>query len=69
MKTSYNLLLNTISISILTAIILMSYFPLPPSYFFNQYANAAVAHSSSLRLQICCSCKFIADGILTYRIV
>jgi Matrixin len=70
MKPSYNLLLNTISISILTAIILMSYFPLSSSYFFNQYANAAAAvRSSSIGLQICCSWgNEIADGVLTYRI-
>ena len=70
MKTSYNLLLNTISISVLTAIILLSYFSLSHYYFFNQYANAAVAHSSSssLGLQICCSWgNEIADGVLTYR--
>jgi matrixin len=72
MKSSYNLLLNTISISILTAIILMSYFPLSSSYFFNQYANAAAAavvRSSSIGLQICCSWgNEITDGVLTYRI-
>ena len=71
MKPSYNLSLNTISISILTAIILMSYFSLLSSYFYhNQYANAAAAvSSSSIGLQICCSWgKEIADGVLTYRI-
>ena len=70
MKTSYNLLLNTISISVLTAIILLSYFSLSHYYFFNQYANAAAVHSSSssLGLQICCSWgNEIADGVLTYR--
>ena len=71
MKPCHNLLLSNISISILTAIILISYFSsLSPSCFFNQYANAAAAvHSSSLGLQICCSWgDQIADGILTYRI-
>ncbi|HYY49675.1 MAG TPA: matrixin family metalloprotease, partial [Nitrososphaeraceae archaeon] len=70
MKPSYNLLLGTISVSILTVIILMSYFSLSSSYFFNQYANAAAAvHSSSLGLQICCSWgNEIANGVLTYRI-
>src|SRR5919202_335058 len=70
MKPSYNLLLRTISVFILTVIILMSYFSLSSSYFFNQYANAAAAvHSSSLGLQICCSWgNEIAGGVLTYRI-
>jgi hypothetical protein len=78
MKRSYSLLLNTISLSILTAVILVSYFPLSPSYFYNQYANAAVVHLLSLGpqkdtggngIQICCSWgNGIADGILTYRI-
>jgi hypothetical protein len=70
MKPCHNLLLSNISISILTAIILISYFSsLSPSCFFNQYANAAAVHSSSLGLQICCSWgDQIADGILTYRI-
>jgi Matrixin len=73
MKPCHNLLLSNISISILTALILISYFSsLSPSCFFNQYANAAAAaavHSSSLGLQICCSWgDQIADGILTYRI-
>ena len=69
MKPSYNLLLNTISVSILAAIILMSYFPLSPSHFFNQYASAAAVRSSLIGLQICCSWgNEIADGILTYRI-
>ena len=59
------------STSILTAIILASYFSsLSHYYFFNQYANAASVHSSSsLGLQICCSWgNEIADGVLTYRI-
>jgi len=70
MKPSYNLLLSTISVSILNVIILMSYFPLSPFYFYNQYASAAAAvHSSSLGLQICCSWgNEIAGGVLTYRI-
>src|SRR5918912_62989 len=71
MKPCRNSLLSTISIAILTAIILMSYFSLLSSYFYhNQYANAAAAvSSSSIGLQICCSWgKEIADGILTYRI-
>ena len=69
MKPSYNLLLNTISVSILAAIILMSYFPLSPSYFFNQYASAAAVRPSLIGLQICCSWgNEIADGTLTYRI-
>jgi hypothetical protein len=69
MKPCRNPLLNTISISILTAIILISYFPLSPSYFFNQYVNAAAVRSSSIGLQICCSWgNEIADGVLTYRI-
>jgi predicted Zn-dependent protease len=47
----------------------MPYFPLSSSYFFNQYANAAAVHSSSIGLQICCSWgNEIADGVLTYRI-
>jgi predicted Zn-dependent protease len=47
----------------------MSYFPLSPSYFFNQYVNAAAVRSSSIGLQICCSWgNEIADGVLTYRI-
>src|ERR671939_1407266 len=71
MKPCRNSLLSTISIAILTAIILMSYFSLLSSYFYhNQYANAAAAvSSSSIGLQICCSWgKEIADGVLTYRI-
>jgi len=71
MKPCHNLLLSNISISILTALILISYFSsLSPSCFFNQYANAAAAvHSSSLGLQICCSWgDEIANGVLTYRI-
>jgi hypothetical protein len=72
MKPCHNLLLSNISISILTALILISYFSLlSPSCFFNQYANAAAAvvHSSSIGLQICCSWgNEIADGVLTYRI-
>src|SRR5919199_5069854 len=70
MKPYHNSLLSNISISILTAIILLSYFSLSPSYFYNQYANAAAAvRSSSLGLQICCSWgNEVADGILTYRI-
>ena len=72
MKPCHNLLLSNISISILTALILISYFSLlSPSCFFNQYANAAAAvvHSSSIGLQICCSWgNEIDDGVLTYRI-
>src|SRR5919199_4353504 len=70
MKPYHNSLLSNISISILTAIILLSYFSLSPSYFYNQYANAnAAAMHSSLGLQICCSWgNEIADGVLTYRI-
>lgn len=73
MKPFHNLLLNTISISVLTAIILLSYFSLSHYHFFNQYANAAAVHSSSssssIGLQICCSWgNEIADGVLTYRI-
>jgi hypothetical protein len=68
MKSSNSLLLYTISISILTALVLLSYFSLLPSYFYNQYANAAAVHSS-LGLQICCSWgNEIANGVLTYRI-
>src|ERR671933_313595 len=73
MKPYHNSLLSNISISILTAIILISYFfsSLSPSYFYNQYANAAAAavRSSSIGLPICCSWgNEIADGVLTYRI-
>ena len=68
MKSSNSLLLYTISISILTALVSLSYFSLLPSYFYNQYANAAAVHSS-LGLQICCSWgNEIANGVLTYRI-
>jgi Matrixin len=69
MKVCHNLLLTTISASIMTVIILVSYFSLSHHYLFNQYANAAAVHSSSLGLQICCSWgNEIADGVLTYRI-
>ena len=68
MKSSNSLLLYTISIFILMAVISLSYFSLLPSYFYNQYANAAAVHSS-LGLQICCSWgNEIANGVLTYRI-
>src|SRR5919198_2367940 len=68
MKPSNSLLLYTISISILTTLVSLSYFSLLPSYFYNQYANAAAVHSS-LGLQICCSWgNEIANGVLTYRI-
>jgi Matrixin len=71
------LLLNTISVSILTALVSLSYFSLSHYYFFNQYANAAAVHSSlgllkatgGNGIQICCSWgSEIADGVLTYRI-
>src|SRR5919204_4653254 len=72
MKPYHNLLLRTLSVSILTAIISLSYFSLSHYHFFNQYANAAAAvhsSSSSLGLQICCSWgDEVADGVLTYRI-
>jgi predicted Zn-dependent protease len=69
MKTSYNLLLNTISISVLTTIIVLSCLSLSHYHLFSQSANAASVHSSSLRLQICCSWgNEIANGVLTYRI-
>src|ERR687887_1229319 len=68
MKPYHNLLLRTLSVSILTAIISLSYFSLSHYHFFNQYANAAAVHSS-LGLQVCCSWgNEIADGVLTYRI-
>src|ERR687887_2542650 len=69
MKPYHNLLsLSTLSVSILTAIISLSYFSLSHYHFFNQYANAAAVHSS-LGLQICCSWgDEVADGVLTYRI-
>jgi hypothetical protein len=68
MKPSNSLLLYTISISILTTLVSLSYFSLLPSYFYNQYANAAAVHSS-LGLQICCSWgNEIANGVLTFRI-
>jgi hypothetical protein len=68
MKPYHNLLLRTLSVSILTAIISLSYFSLSHYHFFNQYANAAAVHSS-LGLQICCSWgDEVADGVLTYRI-
>ena len=81
MKIYHNLSLNMISISILTVLVLLPHLLLlSSSYFFNQYATAASAHSS-LRLQkqkateengiqICCSWgNQIADGLLTYRII
>jgi len=69
MKPFHNLLLTTISVSILTAVISLSYFSISHYYFFNQYANAAAVRSSSLGLQICCSWgNEIANGVLTYRI-
>jgi hypothetical protein len=70
MKPFHNLLLTTISVSILTAVISLSYFSISHYYFFNQYANAAaVRSSSSLGLQICCSWgNEITNGVLTYRI-
>ncbi|MFL6385645.1 MAG: matrixin family metalloprotease [Nitrososphaeraceae archaeon] len=77
MKPYHNLLLNTISVSILTPIILVSYFSLSHYYFFNQYANAAAVHSSlglqkatgGNGIQICYSWgNEIANGVLTYRI-
>ena len=68
MKPCHNLLLSTISVSILTVIISLSYFSLSHYYFFNQYAHAAVVHSS-LGIQICCSWgNEIANWVLTYRI-
>jgi Matrixin len=68
MKPCHNLLLCTLSVSILTAIISLSYFSLSQYHFFNQDANAAAVHSSS-GLQICCSWgSEIANGVLTYRI-
>jgi matrixin len=65
------LLLNIMSISILTALALILYLS-SSTYSYNQYAisaaNAAAARPS-LGLQICCSWgDQIADGILTYRI-
>ena len=76
MGLSHYGLLNIISIIILTALVSLPYLSLF-SYFYNQHATAAAAHSS-LRLQkatgengiqICCSWgNQIADGILTYRI-
>ena len=69
MKPFHNLLLTTISVSILTAVISLSYFSISHYYFFNQYANAAAVRSSSLGLQICCSWgNEITNGVLTYRI-
>jgi hypothetical protein len=77
MKPCHNLLLSTISVSILTVIISLSYFSLLHYYFFNPYANAAVVHSSvglhktieGNGIQICCSWgNEIANGVLTYRI-
>jgi hypothetical protein len=76
MKPCHNLLLNTISISVLTAIVSLSYLSLSHYYFFNQYASAAVHSSLGLLkatggkgIQICCSWgNEIADGVLTYRI-
>src|SRR5918911_1590728 len=77
MKPCHNLLLSTISVSILTVIISLSYFSLSHYYFFNPYVNAAVVHSSAglhktiegNGIQICCSWgNEIANGILTYRI-
>ncbi|MFL6506656.1 MAG: matrixin family metalloprotease [Nitrososphaeraceae archaeon] len=77
MKPYHNLLLNTISVSILTPIILVSYFSLSHYYFFNQYANAAAVHSSlglqkatgGNGIQICYSWgNEIVNGVLTYRI-
>jgi hypothetical protein len=77
MKPCHNLLLNTISVSILTPIILISYFSLSHYYLFNQYANAAAVHSSlglqkatgGNGIQICCSWgNEIANGVLTYKI-
>ena len=50
MKKYRNLSLNVISISILTVLVLLPHLLLSSSYFFNQYATAASAHSS-LRLQ------------------
>jgi predicted Zn-dependent protease len=68
MKSSSILLLYTISLSILTALVSLSHFSLIRSYFYNQYADATVEHSS-LGLQICCSWgNEIANGVLTYRI-
>src|SRR5918911_2541937 len=68
MKSSSSLLLNTLSITILTALASLFYFSSSHYYFFNQYANAAAMHSS-LGLQICCSWgDEVADGVLTYRI-
>jgi hypothetical protein len=63
-----NLLLNSISIAILTILVSLSYFSsLSHYHLFN--ANAAAVHSSSLGLQICCSWgNEVADGVLTYRI-
>src|SRR5918911_5426745 len=68
MKSSSSLLLNTLSITILTALASLFYFSSSHYYFFNQYARAAVVHSS-LGIQICCSWgNEIANGVLTYRI-
>ena len=69
----HNMLLNIIGISISISLALMPYLS-SSSYFYNQYATAASARSSSLELhkfgiQICCSWgNEIEDGILTYRI-
>jgi hypothetical protein len=77
MKPCHNLLVNTISLSILAALVSLSYFSLSHYYFFNQYANAAAVHSSlgvqkatvGNGIQICCSWgNEIANGVLTYRI-
>jgi Matrixin len=73
MNICLNLLVNTISTSILTTLVLLSYLS-STSYFYNQYATATSAHSSLVLqktpgIQICCSWgKEIDDGILTYRI-
>ena len=74
MNLSHNLLVNTMSISILTTLVLLSYLS-SPSYFYYQHATAAASAHSSLVLQktagiqICCSWgKEIDDGVLTYRI-
>src|SRR5918911_1762339 len=68
MKTSSSLLLITLSITILTALASLFYYFSSRYYFFNQYARAAVVHSS-LGIQICCSWgNEIANGVLTYRI-
>ena len=77
MRLSHNLLLNIVSISILTSLASLPYLS-SSSYFYNQYATAAASAHSSLVLQkatrengiqICCSWgNEIADGVLNYRI-